>query len=1305
MKRSCAVIFILEILILGCIMLGLISCNIKNSNKVNLEKNEILEKIEKIDNIKKIESKIKLQTQKIKNIHKNLINNANSHFNKQANNTEIHKLKNKGGINVDISKVYRKAKQEYISADLGVSLQTPKYESPIIISDYNSNYQPPLPVIYEEPKFYNPPLAIKKIPIYSNSLSNIEKEKYYQGSLFLNLANSTQGVNLKVVNNFIISNSNISQYLESGMQNNSTLTPQSLSTPTKDTLKVQELKTQYEEKLKNFEDANSAKLNLLKLEMESKLAKLQDLNFKEEEKIKEYKMKLSDFNNSSILEKESLKMEYENKIKELVLKLQEEMNILKTKEIEIIEKNMEIKKLNQDMKKLNETICIKEKTLLKENLTKSFQQLKNDTQGKIIEPKKTLIQQSKDELKPTKMIPHSYNTVQTPIVKMPAISTPPKPSQLACIDLNSLEFHHFLMNYEKCKNLNELYLALLPYFIIKSNQLNEIYCEYQCSFEILIKFTSDNTEISLMENKGSKLNLIKSITIQPAAYLIKIRGGNMKTMEKELLKNFITVYLYQHLTGMLKLLPEYSRYIIQVVAEGEYYESMDYMEKSRFIKSLLYLATIDDRFRFEWNNIRFINRNEKKLNDFLLLKDSAKKASIGQGNVLSLNFDKKGGVNIIGSESSSSSSSSSSSIDSSLNPVDDSSKSSIQIQSGNSKENIYSKNVDLVGLNNIEGSIINSIASSSQDSQKKEIPIIVKNRYVGELRERKLDDRDVNEENNINMLEIKKNKLIGNSENFSNDHKKQLFLQNFSKSNIQINSLKQELENENKIKKFLNDPLITKLREYLHDNSIIDEYYKNISEEIEKDIKLKEKDNQYANKLKIPEVYLKNINVDNLNSYSEVLYPNQLNKNNYSNFRFREVRPKETDKIEKSYLTSEKKVGNSTSNYQQNPCFNKGYYDKDLNILGTGDYSKCYRYIVSNFADDVKNSNFTVSSFDQNSDCNQKECRIILGKEFKKINFLFYQKETENHFKFNEEMKYVDLKNKIKNLCSLQYSHLLGKISSFHISNFSKLCFDLTYFTVIFDKNKILDNFVVVIKSHISNKNKTDNINEIYVKILSLITNHNNLHHFITFCISSLLSILLCICNNKLSAFISTIIFKFTKNFYCKLIPSNEEIEDFLTFFKVKCFLFYDENSYFIKKYGKDFNYEQSLEKEDLLKEIKEIYSKNDELRNLVEENRKYLLELKIAISIHLLHIIMLMTSVISFCFLLRNVQLELGTVKAITTLLSVFFILIVIAISFKISLKYEIFANRGQEELDKESLVQNNFNNKELKVTLIEKF
>ena len=59
---------------------------------------------------------------------------------------------------------------------------------------------------------------------------------------------------------------------------------------------------------------------------------------------------------------------------------------------------------------------------------------------------------------------------------------------------------------------------------------------------------------------------------------------------------------------------------------------------------MLNMQNIDDRYIFEWNNIRFIGKKEQDIHDFVLLKDSMNTDK----NVMSLNFNGDG-VSLIGS--------------------------------------------------------------------------------------------------------------------------------------------------------------------------------------------------------------------------------------------------------------------------------------------------------------------------------------------------------------------------------------------------------------------------------------------------------------------------------------------------------------------------------------------------------------------------------------------------------------------------------------------------------------------------------
>ena len=47
-----------------------------------------------------------------------------------------------------------------------------------------------------------------------------------------------------------------------------------------------------------------------------------------------------------------------------------------------------------------------------------------------------------------------------------------KPIPLFCLDLNGEDYRHFLMNYEKCRELNSIYLQYSSYIRTQINQVN-----------------------------------------------------------------------------------------------------------------------------------------------------------------------------------------------------------------------------------------------------------------------------------------------------------------------------------------------------------------------------------------------------------------------------------------------------------------------------------------------------------------------------------------------------------------------------------------------------------------------------------------------------------------------------------------------------------------------------------------------------------------------------------------------------------------------------------------------------------------
>ena len=109
----------------------------------------------------------------------------------------------------------------------------------------------------------------------------------------------------------------------------------------------------------------------------------------------------------------------------------------------------------------------------------------------------------------------------------------------------------------------------------------------------------------------------------------------------------------------------------------------------------------------------------------------------------------------------------------------------------------------------------------------------------------------------------------------------------------------------------------------------------------------------------------------------------------------------------------------------QNPCFNKGYYNKELNFTGNGNYEKCKIYIQKNIEKNNTFKDYQIRTGENST--------YILDSLYKQFKFLFYEKTSENIYQLNDNIRYEELKNKVKILCSKQYSHLLAEYSKFNI--------------------------------------------------------------------------------------------------------------------------------------------------------------------------------------------------------------------------------------------------------------------------------
>jgi hypothetical protein len=465
----------------------------------------------------------------------------------------------------------------------------------------------------------------------------------------------------------------------------------------------------------------------------------------------------------------------------------------------------------------------------------------------------------------------------------------------------------------------------------------------------------------------------------------------------------------------------------------------------------------------------------------------------------------------------------------------------------------------------------------------------------------------------------------------------------------------------------------------------------------------------------------------------------------YELFRFKE---KSSNINSADYFFPEAIKNSTTSNkinkdnidiktMKTHPCFNIGYYNKDLNFTGSGNYTLCYNLLKEdyfsnpkNISDDLVNikeisseennktlleqtqvlnkSNLIISekniTIGKNSTITKHTRSFLLDNQFKLFKFLFYEKNSENVYRYKEKLQYSQILKKVEHICSKQYSYLIAEMSRFAIRNLYKICFDLTYFILAFDNSKytIQKEDFLILPAHLNKAQNYSNGFRSPYTILQVLMDKKNLGILITFLISLIMSIVFFLISEKLINSLTRKIFK--QETPHSLYVNEKNLDEFLSFPKVKYFLFHNSQSYFKKKYGVEFdleNYDYILIKNEIRDLIDGIHSEQlslDEInennetlfhfKELIIESKKYVNELKVCLAVHLVHIVFIIILVISFCLILHIIKVEYGLLRAITTVVALLFICFVMIICFKMILKFEKNKKEIQKEKERDDLM-----------------
>lgn len=215
--------------------------------------------------------------------------------------------------------------------------------------------------------------------------------------------------------------------------------------------------------------------------------------------------------------------------------------------------------------------------------------------------------------------------------------------------------------------------------------------------------------------------------------------------------------------------------------------------------------------------------------------------------------------------------------------------------------------------------------------------------------------------------------------------------------------------------------------------------------------------------------------LENTGQYGENLakgFFDQSHLNFFSGFRFKEKeknkeiekeKEKEKEKPKKQILKEKLKSSLQDKKIRNHPCFNKGYFSKDLNFTGTGNFTDCYKFIGklilkedlekvtakinkyrnllsvknknntnSQLKNETLNSQFNKTDVDNNNNNNNNF--VFLDNQFKNFKFLFYEKNgTDRVLVFKEKMQFGLLKQKVRNICEEQYSYVIADFTKFNI--------------------------------------------------------------------------------------------------------------------------------------------------------------------------------------------------------------------------------------------------------------------------------
>lgn len=351
-----------------------------------------------------------------------------------------------------------------------------------------------------------------------------------------------------------------------------------------------------------------------------------------------------------------------------------------------------------------------------------------------------------------------------------------------------------------------------------------------------------------------------------------------------------------------------------------------------------------------------------------------------------------------------------------------------------------------------------------------------------------------------------------------------------------------------------------------------------------------------------------------------------------------------------------------------NPCYNKGYISKTKRTIGIGNYSQCF----------LANLHKQKAIIDSNLRINSNY--TLLTQTEKKL--------AQILFPNNNTFTYTELKEKVKKICSMEYSSITQEYSeTLPEDGIDNLCLNLTLFTIYLETLQNMNENSLIINEPVESqvqfeeappktivKQQKESIIPTSTSLITILSNPQIKNYVYIVFICLLCLALLYILNERIANF-------FIGIYSNKIMNQTIDypfIQEQLNYQNVKYYLFYSDTSVFKTKYGKEFKVE-NLTNEELIEEVRLMSLNDKNLTDLMKNNKITDFKWKISLGLYTFNLVCALFGFVMFGVLISKIWIIYGFKSVLTVclgfnlFLGIFLVLLFVCMQIEVEGKRKI--------------------------------